>query len=114
MPLNKISVSIPFKSLLYVNWMKVVFTVGHNPCCGQSKLNTAAWLDETTSVKYGSGGIIQLQCFSLVIAKLIQVDVDGKWIQRHMPEENLRLGRRFILQQDDKPQHTAINEINYN
>uniref|UniRef100_A0A669E9Q2 Tc1-like transposase DDE domain-containing protein n=1 Tax=Oreochromis niloticus TaxID=8128 RepID=A0A669E9Q2_ORENI len=87
-----------------------------NAMCG-GKTNTAHHSEHTIpTVKYGGGSIMLWGCFSSAgTGKLVRVDgkMDGAKY-RAILEENLldstkvlRLGRRFIFQQDNDPKHKA-------
>ncbi len=76
------------------------------------KPGTAHHLPNTIpTVKHGGGSIILWGCFSAAgTGRLVRIE--GKMnaaMYRDIIDENLdlRLGRRFIFQQDNDPKHTA-------
>ena len=77
---------------------------------------TANLQDTISTVKHGGGSIMLWGCFSSAgTGKLVWVDgkMDGAKYRTILEEnllesaKDLRLGRRFTFQQDNKPKHTA-------
>uniref|UniRef100_A0AAZ3SLG3 Transposase Tc1-like domain-containing protein n=1 Tax=Oncorhynchus tshawytscha TaxID=74940 RepID=A0AAZ3SLG3_ONCTS len=112
-----------WKKVLWSDETKIELFGNNAKCYVWRKSNTAHHPEHTLpTVKHGGGSIMVWACFSSAgTGKMVKIDgkMDGAKYRTILEEnlmesaKDLRLGRRFVFQQDNDPKHKAKSTMEW-